>query len=126
MRRGTRAILSGALATVLAAGCNSDSRLNRPAVVNGGDRQRGAALIRDLGCGACHTVPGVKDAKALVGPPLNHFGSRSFIAGQLANTPDNLARWIIDPQSVEPGTAMPNLNVTPQQARDIVAYLEGL
>jgi cytochrome c1 len=58
-----------------------------------------------------------------VGPPLNRFGSRSYIAGELANNGANLQRWIRDPRSVEPGTAMPNLGVTAVDAQDIAAYL---
>jgi cytochrome c1 len=110
----------------VAAGCASNARLNRAEVVTGGNKERGRSLLSDVGCGACHSIPGVKGANALVGPPLNRFGSRSFVAGELSNTPDNLARWIKHPQQVEPGTAMPDLNVTEQQARDMVAYLESL
>ena len=83
------------------------------------------AMIRH-GCGSCHTIPGVKDARGLVGPPLVHFAKRSFIAGELANTQDNLIRWIRDPKGVEPGTAMPDLGVTLDDARNISAYLERL
>ena len=36
-----------------------------------------------------------------------------YIAGTLQNTPENLMRWIQDPQQVRPRTAMPNLGVGP-------------
>jgi cytochrome c1 len=85
--------------------------------------QRGALLIEQYGCGSCHTVPGVDRANGLVGPPLIRFGSRSYIAGELPNNADNLRRWIEHPQSVEPGTAMPDLGVSPIDAQDIAAYL---
>ncbi|MFC4859441.1 c-type cytochrome, partial [Actinophytocola glycyrrhizae] len=75
------------------------------------------------GCGSCHTVPGVDGADGLVGPPLTRFGARSYIAGALPNTGDNLQHWIRDPQEVEPGTAMPDLDVSELEARDIAAYL---
>jgi len=58
-----------------------------------------------------------------VGPPLTDFGERGYIAGELPNNADNLIRWIMDPRGVEPGTDMPNLNVTQSEARDIAAYL---
>jgi hypothetical protein len=61
-----------------------------------------------------------------VGPPLTSFANRSYIAGQLVNSPDNLIRWIMDPQGVEPGTAMPDLGVIPEVARDMAAYLYTL
>jgi cytochrome c1 len=57
---------------------------------------------------------------------LDHFSRRSFIAGELANTEANLVRWIIDPQAVEPGTAMPNLHVTDADARNIASYIDSL
>jgi cytochrome c len=59
----------------------------------------------------------------MAAPPLHRFYQRSFIAGRLPNTEDNLIRWIQDPQQVEPGTAMPDLGVTEDEARDIAAYL---
>ncbi len=68
-------------------------------------------------------IPDVQGADGTVGPPLIRWSERGFIAGQLPNNAENLIRWIMDPQSVEPGTAMPNLGVTPAEARDIAAYL---
>lgn len=61
-----------------------------------------------------------------MGPPLNFFARRTYIAGELPNTPENLFRWIRSPQSVEPNTAMPNLGLSEEQARDVVAYLYTL
>lgn len=92
----------------------------------GGDAQRGQAAIQDYGCDACHTIPGIRSANALVGPPLTGWAGRHYISGRLANTPDNLIRWIQYPQAIEPGTAMPNMGVTDQDARDIAAYLYTL
>jgi cytochrome c len=94
-----------------------------PAEVRQGNPGRGARLIGQYGCGSCHTVPGVRGADGLVGPPLTKFGSRSYIGGELPNNGDNLRRWIRDPQAVEPGTAMPDLSVTDADAQDIAAYL---
>jgi len=91
--------------------------------VAGGDARRGAELISRFGCAACHTVPGVSGAHGTVGPPLDHFAARVYIAGILPNTPPNLVHWIRDPQGVVPGNAMPNMGVTEAQARDIAAYL---
>ena len=94
--------------------------------VAGGNAQRGTALIEAYGCAACHTVPGVHNSNGNVGPPLTRFGDRTYIAGMLRNTPENLIRWIRLPQSVVPGNAMPNMGVTDAQARDIAAYLYTL
>lgn len=89
----------------------------------GGDAHRGRQLIAQLGCGGCHTIPGVRNARGNVGPPLNAFGDRRFVAGMLENQPDNLIHWLEHPQSVVPGNAMPEMGISQAQARDIAAYL---
>lgn len=94
--------------------------------VPGGDPARGRTLIDRYGCGSCHTVPGVPGADSWVGPPLTAFSKRSYVAGRLANTPENLTRWLQSPQEVSPGTAMPNLGVSSADARDMAAYLYTL
>lgn len=91
-----------------------------------GDPARGRDMLRKYGCQSCHQIPGVDGANGLVGPPLAGIASRVYIAGVLPNTPDNMARWIIDPPSVDSLTAMPNVGVTPTDARHIVAYLYTL
>ncbi len=78
------------------------------------------------GCGACHVVPGVAGAQGRVGPRLKDFSSQIYIAGQAANVPENLIAWIQHPEEISPGTAMPNLAVSEEDARDIAAYLYTL
>ncbi|PZG02481.1 cytochrome C [Micromonospora deserti] len=80
-------------------------------------------LIEYYGCGTCHTVPGVRGADGLVGPPLAGIGDRSYLGGQLTNNAINMQRWIRDPQAVAPGTAMPSLGVTEADAQDLTAFL---
>jgi cytochrome c1 len=63
---------------------------------------------------------------AEVGPPLDRYGRRVYIVGRLPNTPENLTAWLRTPQRYEPGGAMPNLDVTERDARDIAAYLYTL
>lgn len=94
--------------------------------VAGGDPERGAQALHAYGCGACHVIPGVPGAVAYIGPPLDGWAERHYIAGTLSNTPDNLILWLREPQTVEPGTAMPNMDVTEQDARDMSAYLYTL
>ena len=91
-----------------------------------GDSSRGRHLVYVYNCGSCHTIPGVPEASATVGPPLAGVAMRYYIAGYLANTPENLARWVASPQEVQPGNAMPDLGVTAEQAEDIAAYLYTL
>lgn len=92
----------------------------------GGDAARGAVIVGQVQCGACHEIPGIPDAHGLVGPPLTGFARRTMVAGMLPNTPDALAHWLRDPQSVTPGNGMPSTNLTDQQARDVAAYLYTL
>jgi cytochrome c len=92
----------------------------------GGDAKVGEHLIYGYGCGSCHVIPGVAEANGTVGPTLQGFGSRYYIAGLLVNTPQNLFHWVSKPQEVDPGNAMPDLGVTERQARDIAAYLYTL
>jgi cytochrome c2 len=89
----------------------------------GGDPDRGEALFIQYGCGSCHAVRNVRTATGMVGPPLDGIALRVIVAGKLANRPDNMERWIRDPQQVSPGTAMPDLNVGERDARDITAFL---
>ena len=95
-----------------------EPRESTPAMVDAG-----RSLIASYGCGACHSIPGVPGADAMAAPPLNCFYQRTYIAGRLPNTWDNLIKWIQNPQLVEPGTAMPNLGVSQKEADNIAAYL---
>lgn len=114
----------GALGLCLAlAGCGER---DAGAVVAGGDPVRGQALMAQYQCTACHAIPGVPGAAGNAGPPLELFGRRSYIAGGIPNTPANLARWLDNPQAMKPGTAMPDLGVSPGEARHMAAYLDTL
>ena|SRR5215510_3406142 len=90
--------------------------------------QQAQQLIVQKGCGSCHTIPGVPGATGNIGPNLSGVGSRTTIAGGAVphNGPADLQRWILDPPSVKPGTAMPKLGLTDDEAGTIVAYLETL
>jgi cytochrome c len=92
-------------------------------MVPGGDPGAGRTALRDYGCGACHVIPGVQGANGRVAPPLTAFAERAYVGGVISNSADNLTAWIVDPQAINPGSAMPNLGVTQAQARDMAAYL---
>jgi cytochrome c len=92
----------------------------------GASPQSGRALVVALECGVCHAIPGVRGARGVVGPPLDHFGDRPFIAGLVPNRPALLVQWIMDPPSIAPATGMPSLGLTEAQARDVAAYLYTL
>lgn len=90
------------------------------------DIERGRVALHQHACNACHQVPGVTGGDVHVGPGLEGIGSRQLIAGVLANTPENMARWIMHTQEVKPGTAMPQLGVGEREAREMAAYLATL
>ena len=114
------------VAFVALGGCRGGKIDRAYPTLTGGTASRGEQIILMKNCGSCHTIPGVRGAYGLVGPPLYFFGRRTYIAGELPNTPDNLVKWIRSPQSVEPNTAMPNLGLSEKQARDVAAYLYSL
>lgn len=113
-------------AAVLVSACVGGRSETGYAPAVGGDARRGAQVIRQFNCGSCHTIPGIRGANGVVGPPLYFFSRRTYIAGELPNSGENLVRWVRDPRSVEPGTAMPKLGLDDQQARDVAAYLYTL
>jgi cytochrome c2 len=109
---------------LLFEGYDAETRLwAHAAATTGGDPHRGETMFIQYGCGSCHHIGYVRKATGMVGPPLDNIALRSMIAGKLSNTPENLQRWIRDPQAVTPGTDMPNLNVSERDARDISAFL---
>jgi cytochrome c len=94
--------------------------------LTGGAPSKGEHAIYTYGCSTCHTIPGIRGADALVGPPLTKMSRRSYIAGVLQNTPDNMIKWLQNPPGVDPLTAMPNLGISDSDARDIASYLYTL
>jgi mono/diheme cytochrome c family protein len=88
-----------------------------------GDPARGRVALAQHACRACHMIPGVTGPITHVGQPLAGLAERRFIAGSLPNTQDNLVRWIRNPQSIDPHTAMPALGVSERDARDMSAWL---
>lgn len=81
------------------------------------------ALMRAYGCATCHEIPGMARMDGIAGPPLVAYGDQAYVAGVLPNTPADLARFIADPQQVDPRSAMPDLGVTPEEAKTIALYL---
>lgn len=88
--------------------------------------ERGQRLLAQYQCGSCHAIPDVPGSRGKVGPPLARFGLRSYIAGEIPNRPDTLARWIEEPAALVPGTLMPDMGASEADARDMAAYLSAL
>jgi cytochrome c len=95
-----------------------------PAPNVAGNPENGGRLFVSRGCGGCHTLETSAGATGLVGPRLTNVVLRPTLAGEaIQTTPENLARWIMDPPAMKPGTAMPKLGLTEQEAQDIAAFL---
>ena len=93
-----------------------------------GDAAHGRTLFfqSQADCASCHAIDGTT-AKGNVGPNLTHVGGRTMLAANvLPNSPDNMVRWLLNPQAIKPGNRMPNLRLSDDDARDLAAYLESL
>jgi mono/diheme cytochrome c family protein len=88
--------------------------------------QEGKRAIQQYACATCHYIPGITGATKPVGPTLRGMAARSFIAGVLSNTSENMVAWLMSPQRIDPLSAMPDLGVTEHDARNIAAYLGTL
>lgn len=110
--------------TLVLTGCIDKADLPRPIVQ--GDAARGLTIIDEVGCASCHRIPGVAWPEGRTAGDLSGFGARPLIAGRLPNQPDVLVRWLIDAPSLDPGTGMPPMPLTQDQARDVAAYLYEL
>jgi mono/diheme cytochrome c family protein len=91
-----------------------------------GDVSAGRRAMQNFLCTACHHVPGLVGSGHHVGPPLDGIGSRQYIGGVILNTPENMVRWLKDPQAIDPLSTMPAMGLSDQEARDIAAFLYTL
>jgi cytochrome c oxidase subunit II len=85
----------------------------------------GERLFRERKCGDCHAVS-ASDTRSLTGPPLTHVASRMRLGGDRQNTPDNMALWVNEPQSLKPGNRMPDQHLPASEVQALTAYMESL
>ena len=85
--------------------------------------ERARTLLQQYSCADCHRIDGVVGPRTHIGPTLQDWHTRKFIAGTLPNTPEHLVRWLLDPVALSPRTLMPDLQVTEVHARDMARYL---
>lgn len=87
---------------------------------------RGKQLVERLPCANCHTIRGTL-ASGKLGPDLTHVASRrTLAAGMMPNTRGHLGGWILDPQSIKPGSLMPATAMSSEEMHAVLAYLEIL
>ncbi len=94
----------------------------RPAAEDpAGSAGRSAFLAQS--CVNCHRVRGTA-ARGGYAPDLTHLMRRQTLAaGVVENTPENLRRWVADPQQIKPGCLMPAFGLGDREREDVVRYL---
>jgi cytochrome c oxidase subunit 2 len=86
----------------------------------------GRTVFMNNACINCHAIAGTV-ATGRFGPDLTHLASRDTIAsGPIQNTPENLRKWIADPNSMKPGVLMPSMHLNDHDLDVITAYLTTL
>jgi len=93
------------------------------------ERTRGLEVFTRYDCHLCHQVRGggFDWESQGTGPDLTHLSSRTTLgAVTVENTPENLARWILDPHRIKPGVLMPATQMTGDELRALVRYLDDL
>jgi len=108
---------------VLASGCTKEEPASR---VAGGDPERGRLLVQQYQCAACHFIPEVQGPNGDAGPSLQSMGRMSYIAGSIPNQPENMIRFLQNPPAVKPGTLMPALGISDDEARHMAAFMYSL
>jgi cytochrome c2 len=115
------------LLLLLALACNRDEAAKSatpPPAPPTGNAERGKMLAAQYGCNVCHVVPGVEGPQGSLGPSLAGIASRPAISfGAVRNTPENLAKFIQEPASLNPQSSMPPIGLTEPDAKDIAAFL---
>ncbi|WP_347304347.1 c-type cytochrome [Croceibacterium sp. TMG7-5b_MA50] len=88
--------------------------------------EKGLAVIEQAGCASCHEIPGVAWPEGRLGPSLRGFDDVGLIAGAVPNTAENLAAFLRNAPAVKPGSTMPPIPISPDEARAAAAYLYGI
>jgi cytochrome c len=121
----SKRLSTGALLVLaaLTSGCAKEEPVSR---VAGGDPERGRLLVQQYQCAACHFIPEVQGPNGDAGPSLESMGRLSYIAGSIPNQPENMIRFLQNPPAVKPGTLMPALGITDDEARHMAAFMYSL
>ncbi|MDC0684163.1 c-type cytochrome [Sorangium atrum] len=117
-------------ASDIAAYLTRERRERPTAPLEGASAARGRELYEAKGCGTCHAFSGTtgltavapvkgmeKETRAAIAlaPDLRHARDRM--------EPADLAAWVLDPAAIKPGTPMPQVPMSPTEARDLAAFI---
>lgn len=108
-----RAVVLGGL---LLTGCASIDTATPPTPPPLTAAERGRALFLNKGCATCHVnsrADQTPDMLEQVGPNLTRY----------TNDPAFLQQWLDDPAALRPGTGMPDLDLSPDEIEDLIAFL---
>jgi mono/diheme cytochrome c family protein len=83
--------------------------------LDGASPEDGKRLFTERGCRGCHALAPDEHSVSTRVPHLAGIGSKV--------TADWLDQWIANPKTYNPDTAMPKVELTPDERRAIVAYL---
>lgn len=88
-----------------------------------GDSKKGKELVSSIGCLACHQVEPHKSESLRTTDSLRREFGPNLIGLGSKTTKEWLYQWLKDPNQYHPGSRMPNLRLSDQEAADIAAYL---
>ena|SRR5450755_2245881 len=111
------------LVTLPACNWFRDFDFERGAKLTRGNPEVGRKKLGHYSCVSCHVIPGVPKGEGKSGPSLDHWNGRRTFLNTYPNTPENLEKWLDKPSHRKPGTNMPDIIVSPQDSRDMTAYL---
>ncbi|MBW3657519.1 MAG: cytochrome c oxidase subunit II [Actinobacteria bacterium] len=92
----------------------------------GGQASLGREVFASAGCVSCHGRPygDDGDGDTLEGPDLTTLADRATLgAGRTANTRENAADWIRDPEGMKPGVDMPPSDLDDRRMDALLDYL---
>ncbi len=123
LKKLTACVLLMSLLPPTACNLFRDFDFKRGAQMTGGNPEMGRKKLAQHSCVSCHVIPGVPKGDGKSAQSLAHWSWHRKFLNTFPNTPENLERWLENPSHRKPGTTMPDLNVSPQDSRDMAAYL---
>ncbi len=111
------------LLALSACGWLRSFNFERGARMTGGDPEAGRKKLGQHSCISCHVIPGVPKADGTIAPTLAHWYWHRTLLGSYPNTPENMEKWLEKPTRLKPNTNMPDTSASPQDSRDMAAYL---